>query len=259
MGHERIGHLPKSKKWRDVVDFLAEFQGGRDEVKQLAAQTLVNVRSKIEKIDQDAGFSDTFKFLVAVAGSFASFDAGSIEKNLKIKIPDNPTPLALAIELKRWLPPNRLSEIGLIAQEAAIDSVTSYYVQHKQPEIDLFGERPGATVWQELGTNKGFCELARLFFANYTNRYLNYFLEREAASSLKSLSKRIELKEQISNHAEEVSHHAFETAKITQSFAAGWYAKRLKAGVFPSNKDIKGFLRIASGKLLEEIRREGQK
>lgn len=234
MGHERIGLLPKSKKWRDIINLLSDFQGDPESVKEIAARTLSNVQNKLSNIYDDDGFSKSFKFLVAAAGSFSDANAALSLESLNISIPNNPNPISFAIELKRWLPPNNLSEIGTIAQEAAVDALAGFYRKHMSLGSDLLGVIPVENCWKEMSTAGGFSELARLFFSNYTNRYLNYFLEREAAISLGSLAKRLDFSEQINKHA-------FETAKITQSFSAGWYAKQLKKRQLsfrPTNKRI---------------------
>jgi hypothetical protein len=251
MGHERIGLLPKSKKWRDIVNLLSDFQGDPESVKEIAARTLSNVQKKLSELQDDKGFNEAFKFLVAAAGSFSSAKLLNLE-SLNIALPDNPSPISFAIALKRWLPSNTLSEIGAIAQEAAVDALAGFYRQHMPVSTDLFGTIPAEKCWKEMSTAGGFSELARLFFSNYTNRYLNYFLDREAAHSFGSLTKRLDFSEQV-------NRHAFETAKITQSFAAGWYAKQLKNNKFPSNQSIKEFLRVSSSKLFEEIKREANK
>jgi hypothetical protein len=44
-------------------------------------------------------------------------------------------------------------------------------------------------------------------------------------------------------------------AKLTQSFAAGWYNK-YAVNSLPDNKQVEAFLRMSFGKLREEFRRE---
>ncbi len=56
-------------------------------------------------------------------------------------------------------------------------------------------------------------------------------------------------------HIDVTSRHAFETARITQSFAAGWFNKYANK-TLPADEDINNFLRIAFGKLREELWRE---
>jgi hypothetical protein len=80
-------------------------------------------------------------------------------------------------------------------------------------------------------------------------------LEREASSALPSLDAREAFEHNLRAHIQEVSHHAFETSKITQSFAAGWYNNHARDSQ-PSDSEIQGFLAIAFGKLQEELQRE---
>ena len=84
---------------------------------------------------------------------------------------------------------------------------------------------------------------------------MNYFLEREASAVSKTIEQRDVFQKQLKDQIDAVSRHAFETAKIAQSFAAGWYNRHAKDKV-PADDEINGFLAIAFGKLLEDLRRE---
>jgi len=57
---------------------------------------------------------------------------------------------------------------------------------------------------------------------------------------------------------EDVSRHAFETSKIAQSFAAGWFAKNTPES-YPDEREIKYFLNRTFGKLKSELLREEEK
>ena len=94
-----------------------------------------------------------------------------------------------------------------------------------------------------------------MFFAKIVERYMNYFLERVLSSSAKSITERDAFNKRLSEHVEATSLHAFQTTKITQSFAAGWFNKYANR-TLPTDEDIKYFLRIAFGKLREELWRE---
>jgi hypothetical protein len=84
---------------------------------------------------------------------------------------------------------------------------------------------------------------------------LKYFLEREASASMTSITDRNRFGTQIRSHIENISNHAFETSKITQSFAAGWFNKNVKDSI-PSDEKIKGFLIYAFEKMRDELLRE---
>ena len=80
-------------------------------------------------------------------------------------------------------------------------------------------------------------------------------MEREASGYISNTTQRARFNEELETNIKHISQHAFETAKITQSFAAGWFNKHVK-GEIPSDKDIKGFLAHAFGKMRRELLEE---
>ena len=48
---------------------------------------------------------------------------------------------------------------------------------------------------------------------------------------------------------------AFETSRITQSFAAGWFNRYARERA-PTKAELEGFLSVAFGKMREELMRE---
>ena len=95
-----------------------------------------------------------------------------------------------------------------------------------------------------------------MFLSKYTERYLKYFLEREASIALNTVQDRQNFSDNIAEHINAISKHAFETSKITQSFAAGWYNKHAKNNL-PTDGEVESFLKLAFGKIREELWREG--
>lgn len=257
MGHERTGALPKTKKWLAVVGEIEEFSGSEAESLRIAVSTLENVESRFQSIEQDRGVNAAFKFLTALAvkagqGSARAADVPGLQ------LPSDFSPFALARSLHEWLSKHRDSlEYAELAERAVNDALVGWHVEHSRQPTLFQTEPENVEIWRKAGTAGGFCELARLFFAKFTERYLNYFLEREASSSTDSIERRDLLKKQLAQHVDSVSQHAFETAKITQSFAAGWYNNHAKDS-FPDDNEILRFLRIAFGKLREDLRRESE-
>jgi hypothetical protein len=84
---------------------------------------------------------------------------------------------------------------------------------------------------------------------------LKYFLHREASAQLTTVEARDAFEASLDLHVEDISRHAFEATKITQSFAAGWYnahARRAR----PDKQELDRFLSFAMGKLRQELLRE---
>jgi hypothetical protein len=250
MGHERTGALPKTEPWRRVVQRIAAFDGNEQQTRQIANDTLDNVRDRFAAIQRDPNVQTAFKFLTEIGASAAGLRETSIE------LPENPTPFAVAKALDDELRVHRGSaEYGALAKAAATDAIAYWYAENaNQPSLFGTAEQNSA-IWREAATAEGFCEIARLFFAKFTERYLNYFLEREASAACRTMEQRDLLQKQLRDQIDNISRHAFETAKIAQSFAAGWYNRHAKSKT-PTEEEINSFLAYAFGKLREDLRRE---
>ena len=70
-----------------------------------------------------------------------------------------------------------------------------------------------------------------------------------------SISDRDRLATQLREHIDGVSRFAFETSRITQSFAAAWFNNHARDR-YPSKDESRGFLSFAFGKMREELKRE---
>jgi hypothetical protein len=255
MGHERVGVLPKTQPWKGVVKQITSFSGTEVDASEIASSTLANVRSRFESIQHDSGIKAAFKFLVALSISARTHKTAPYGLQISPAL----SPLALAKALHQWVNSNRDSlEYAQLAQGAASDAIANWYSDHSSQKSLFQGEGEQTEIWSKAATGAGFCELSRLFFAKFTERYLNYFLEREASASCRSIEQRDLLQGQLRQHIDVISKHAFETAKITQSFAAGWHNLHTKEST-PSDKEVEGFLTIAFGKIREELRREENK
>jgi hypothetical protein len=254
MGHERMGVLPRSHSWREIVADIGDFPSSGD-VEAVTANTLGNVRARFDRIHEDPGVNAVFEFLVGLSATGGTWREDPQWADLPL---GGATDLQLARALREWSNHRGGSlEYATLAQAAASDAIAAWSAVHSQ-QGNLFGDGEGnETVWREASSGAGFCELARLFFGNFTRRYLNYFLEREASAVLPTMDDRERFAAQMREHADRVSHHALETAKITQSFAAGWFNLNARDSR-PSSEQIQGFLAVAFGKVREELLREGR-
>lgn len=258
MGHERLGTLPKTQRWQQVVEQIAKPSLSDQDVSNITRQTIKNISSCLRNIQSEPSVRTVFKFLVAL--SVASRSPKPRETLLAhgIEVPTAITPLSLAKVMRAQVTGRRNSlEYGEIAQNAAVDAIALWYEKNRDRQMNLFqpSDEP-FQVWRKAGSSAGFCELARLFFTKFTERYLNYFLEREASARLENLYQRDQLQKKIREHVDIVSKHAFQTAKITQSFAAGWFNKHAAQDI-PTDDEIQNFLFVAFGKIREELQREG--
>jgi hypothetical protein len=248
MGHERVGYLPKSKKWRSLVAEIADVAEKAGGISQIAADTLAAVGHRYLDLASDPSIRAAFEFLVDItrqSGSPQKEGLGLAHKGA----------LELTLELEKKLPRSSSLEIRALAFQSATDAVVQWRTENTIPWGELFVTNSPVPPLRGLGTAAGFSELTRLFFASLTARYLKYFLEREATSVIPRIEERNAFNRNLDGYLDQISRHAFESAKITQSFAAGWFNKYAAAGVRPAKPQLRRFLDYAFSKLREELRR----
>jgi hypothetical protein len=260
LGHERVGRLPKTERWRGIVHSIGSYTDGGETIVDIASQTTKNVRYRFQNIESDSGVFAAFKYVLALTHAAKSEDAFDKLAKHGIDLPKDFNLYDLAYSIQDYIRRNTDSkEYSAFATQSMIDTVSEWARQQEKNQIALFdsGDK-GLELWNEAANGAGFCELSRLFFSKFTERYLKYFLEREAAASITNLYDRKLFNQNLEDHVERISKHAFETTKIAQSFAAGWYNKEVKASL-PSDKKIKGFLSFAFKKINSELIREETK
>lgn len=260
MGHERVGTLPKTEKWRGIVQRISSYTGGQKPIEEIATQTTRNVRQRFQNIEEDGGVFSAFKYVLALSSCSKSDQAFEKLKQHGIDLPHDFNLYDLAYSIQEYVDRNLESkEYSAFASQSMLETISEWAKQNESNQINLFDSgNKGLELWKKAANGTGFCEISRLFFSKFTERYLKYFLEREAASSINNIYDRKKFNENLEQHVDKISKHAFETSKITQSFAAGWYNKELKAN-FPSDKKIKGFLSFAFRKINSELIREEAK
>lgn len=257
MGHERLGYVPKTKRWQSLVNDLVKFADHKVDVSSLATQTLSNVRSRFQNLANDAGVNAAFSYILALAYAAKSDNPSEVLKQIGLNTSLDSTEFQIGKDISQWVN-NRMGsrEYAELAKAAALDAISGWNSKVKGGHDDLFGKAvTQSDVWRKAGHGSGFCEISRMFFAKFTERYIAYFLEREASAKLSNPVERDRLRFELQYHVNELSRHAFESAKITQSFAAGWFNKNTKEG-FPTDKKVKDFLLYSFDKMREELRHQ---
>ncbi len=256
MGHERTGALPHSKHWRDVVTQLTEWSGSQEQLADMAAATLRNVSTQFRNLHTDNGVVAAFQFLLALAKYASSSDPHTRSNMPRVDLGDDTSTLRLVSELRSWVYERQNSpEYADLAIKASSDAIV-HWTKQKTNQLTFFdSDNRTRDIWRQADSGSGFCEVSRLFFSKFTERYLSYFLDREASAVMKHAVDRDHFAAQLRSHIDDVSQFAFETSRITQSFSAGWFNNYARDQI-PTEGQFKGFLSRAFGKMREELIRE---
>lgn len=250
MGHERVGILPKTKPWKNILKNLAEFDLSDPQVDEIAINVIENVRDRFENIYKDKGINAAFNFFITLAMAASSDNPVDKLRQYGITISEKTTPLQLSIQLKKWVDQQAESlEYATIATQAGADTIIEWKRRNQSVQLELFDSgETSSNIWVQFGKSGEFSELSRIYFGNFTERYLKYYLDRETSSTFFDVNKK-------SRFDFEIKNFSYETAKIMQSFAAGWFQNHVHRKE-PTEREIKGFLKRTFGKLSEELRRE---
>lgn len=254
MGHERIGFLPRTKQWQELLEDLGDVGTAADAVPKLAHRTLHLVHRRFDRLEQDKGLQAAFSFLLALCTQGPkSHDPSSAPS---IDLHQNPSPLEIARRLNAWIDANtQSSEYAELAKRSGADAI-SYWTRKRSIQKELFDvHQTAAQVWGSAANGAAFSEITRVFFGKILERYLRYFLEREASAQFRRIEDREAFSTNLTLHVDSIARHAFEASKITQSFAAGWYNKNARDAT-PTRREERGFLSHSLSKLRQEVQRE---
>ena len=250
-----MGFLPRTPQWNAIVQQLSLFGGDTSVVPIIAHGTLTAIKRIYEAMPFDESVIKAISYLINLSFSAKQTDQIAYLNSQGYNIDNNLSTFSLITSAQQLITTETGSlEINKIAKDAAMQAVISYQEKHQSNQIDLFGNKAQNPL-RSVGNGAAFCELARSFFAAFTDRQIKYYVERVAASTINSYGELARFTSTLSEQSNAISEHAFETSKIMQSFAAGWFNKHVNNSL-PSDKEISEFLRTSFGKIREEFRRE---
>ena len=263
MGHLRTGSLPRTKKWSAIVSAVGDGSDiDESSFSDIADKTLEASNRFLRKLPYDPILQKCFQFLIILSVSGKADDVQKSAAKHGLNIEGSPTKLQLSKSLRTWLadvnPSDYDPELSSLSRKATLDTLTSWLNKHSDTsQMDLFSKSIDPfSAWRAAANGGGFSELSRNFFANFTQRYLNYFLTRTASSQIRTLDDRKKFAIAVQKNADSILTHAFETSKLVQSFSAGWYNTHASEYNIPSSQKIQGFLRHSLEKIREEFRRQ---
>jgi hypothetical protein len=247
MGHIRLGRLPRTRKWQEVVGLL----GTGATTSEVAAATLHASKGGLERAARDPALVQSFWLLTQLPLCARKADFVKELENVGVSVAAEPTLTELigglsdAVDTHMHRRGGR-TDLGEMAQLGAAESLTGVLSERT---TSLFGST-AEDVRRELsrlGTPSNFSLLARDFFARLTERYLTYFLSRELSNQLGSIHANRQFREALSLHCKQAS-------KIVERFAADWFSKaNYKGGITP--KKAAWFIDYALTKLGAELKK----
>jgi hypothetical protein len=265
MGHTRLGTIPKSRKWSEVIGELARYgdftpadqrtqQAG---ISTIASRTIEAAGGALKGAVNDIGLRYTFYLLTQITLSArqedwsAALGKNGIELSESSSIFDLTSELQAAVD-RHISASSHASDISEMAQSAAGDAIAALA---SSEAVTMFGS--GRAELQKairaLSTKKGFSDLGQVFFGRFVARLLNFYLSRATAARLGAGG--LHQVGEISSFNRALQTHCEQSARIVRDFCGEWYSKtEFLQGIDLENASA--FVAVALKKLSSELQRQ---
>lgn len=254
MGHVRLGVLPRTKAWRDVVGLIA---AGAD-VSQVANATITAAEKAFSFVMDDKGYTQAVWLMTQLAIAAKKNDPYAHLRSIGIALPDDATlpdvTAGITEALDRAVDASRKrSDLAELAGRALVGAVTEALQPHLNGLFPNDKDTMRAAL-SRLGTQKEFGELSRSFFDRLVNQSLQYFLSKTLSTHVGD-GMRFATMNQKALFDQALDTHTREASVIVREFSSQWFSKhRYEEGGDISRKSSDGFAGFALKKMKDELK-----
>jgi hypothetical protein len=252
MGHQHLGTLSRSRKWRDVIELIS---AGAN-VEEVAAATSAAAEQQMGDASDDTAVKHAVWLLTQIPIAARKEDFVVELRKLNLAVGDTPTLLEVVSSMSgaidRHVARNGgRTDLGEMAQLSAVESLDAIAGRELS---DLFGSSAQKTkaALAGLGTVKQFAVLSRDFFSRLTRRQLDYFLSRQLSQHV-GLQSRFRTLREHRDFIKALDLHCRETSRIIKEFSGEWFSKTTYEGGITEAK-AGHFAHVAFKKMREELR-----
>jgi hypothetical protein len=258
MGHIRLGPLPATRKWNQIVKMIADGAGAG----QLATATVNAAARGLKAAVNDRGVLESVWLLIRIPLAARSNDFGSVLRTLGLDVADDPGLIDVAVgysvAVDAQLPKGAgRTDLGEMAQAAGVETINATVGPHSQT---LWGSGPDDVrrSFAALATAKQFGAFARRFFARFMFKCLGYFLSKALPNHIGE-GKRFGTVAEQARFTDALRTHCEEAAVRVEEYAGDWFSlHRLQTAGDITREETQRFLGHAMDKLTKELRdREG--
>ena len=263
MGHTRLGSLPKTQKWNELIRYVAGIGSARDiptaaAVDAIAAQTLDAAQGALMRAAQDSGVCYTFYLMtqLAVASRTSEWEKALSNHGIDSSQISSVSEFTFEVQdaIDRYINQSSsgATDLSEIAQQSAGEALTSLAGPRT---ADLFGgdRTEVRKAIRSLSTKQGFGELGQRFFARFVARFLNFYLSRVTAANLGK--PRLKDLGAIAEFDQALQLHCEQSARIVRDFCGEWYSKtEYQRGI--DLETTSRFMAVALKKLRSELEQQ---
>jgi len=254
MGHVRLGLLPRSRAWKEVVGLIA---AGAD-VSQVANATITAAENAFSFVTKDVGYTEAVWLMTQLAIAAKKPDLFAHLDSVGLSIPSDANLIDVATAVTDALDRNtdsrnRHGELGVLAGRALVSAITEVL----SPKMhSLFPSEPDTmkAALAALGKQKEFGEFSRRFYARLGYESLQYFLSKVVNTQIGE-GMRFATMNQAAQFNSALETHTREASLIVERFSTEWFSKhRYEENGDISRQSSDGFAGYALKKMKDELK-----
>lgn len=257
MGHIRLGNLPATKKWKEVVALLDESDF---RIARIAEAVERATDTSLAHAVDDPAFVEALWLLLKIPQAAKTKDFQGALAEIGIRVSSDPSLADIlagyeaAVERARRRSGSAITDFSLLARNAAMAALNSLALD-RSPSLWVATQQDERTTIATFGSTEHFGELAQRLFTNLLEGHIRYFLDREISRhmgpgcSVRSVAD--------ARYFEAAVHrHCKETTIIMRAFAKDWLGKnRFHLDKDITRHDATGFASYAFTKVRSELSR----
>lgn len=254
MGHSRYDSLPKTKRWREVVESFSRLESTPQE---LISATLRAAKRGLSESQNDP-FIHSSCWLLLQLPLIARL--GKLEEWLEeIGAPSTGDARRDVLggarrffdKLSTRTPPQ-----NILSETARLAFLETLSVAFKLSNLVLFGAEKEEVrkSLSRYASPDGYRQLISRFFRAFLKRSLGNFIDKEISNHV-GISERFSTQEEAQVFDQELDEYSKESTVLLEDYSHDWYAKNVIHGR-AEQATSRAFATYAVKKLLEELERE---
>ena len=255
MGHIRLGELPRTRKWDQVVALIA----GGAHPPQVANATIRAAERILAGAFGDRGLVEALWLLFRLPMAARDTDFPEALQQCGLEVDDAPGLIELmaaftgAIDARLFNNQGR-TDLGEMAQMAAVETLADVL----QPRAEgLFGAAAAdvRAALAGLATSRQMGYLCRRFFGRLMYKFLDFYLSRTLPAQVGE-GHRFATLAQVETFSRALETHCQEAAVIVERFSGDWFSlHRWESGGDIRRELAADFAHGATRKLIDELKR----
>lgn len=254
MGHVRLGALPRTRKWREVI-LLIEL-GAR--ATQVANATINAADRGLDYAADDPALIEAVWLATQLPLDARQPNFADALRHTGLDVSDEPSLFEISAAATECVDAimekkSHRTDLGEMAQMALAETLNKVVAERAYGGLFGTTHEDIQREFSRLAAPGQFASFCRAFFARLTEKSLHYYVGR-ASNQQVGVGRRFTTLAQEADFTAALGKHCYEAAKIVERFAGEWLSKTNweKGGI--SKQEAAGFAKVAMKKIRDELR-----